>query len=83
MAVLDVNMEILNRSLGELDEVREQMASMGSTLSSYDAKLKDLSATIGDTVHDNTDMQDSIQGMADRVQEFSVSAKFSIRRTYV
>ena len=53
--------------------MRAQMASMDSTLSSYDAKLKDLSATIGDTIHGNTEIQDSVQGFADRIKNFSVS----------
>ena len=73
MLLMDENMNTLNQSLGELHEVREEMATMRSTLSSYDVQLKDLSTTIGDTVHDNTDLQDNIQGMADKLQLFTVS----------
>lgn len=66
-------METLNRSLGELHDMRGQMASMGSTLSNYDAKLQSLSDTISDTVHDNTVLQDSVQGASDRILDYNVS----------
>jgi uncharacterized protein YoxC len=74
MVILDRNLQTLNQSLDELQEMREQMASMGSVLTSSNAKLLDLSKTIGNTIHGNTDIQDSIQGFADRIQGFSVSS---------
>lgn len=73
MAILDENVVTMNRSLGELHDMRHQMASVGSTLSSYNARLDDLSSTIGDTILANTNIQDTLQGFADKLLSFGVS----------
>lgn len=73
MSLLDNNMRRLNQSLDELDAMRTDMASMRSQIKSYEAKMTRLSKTIGDTVQNNTVIQDTVQAFSDKIVAFNVS----------
>lgn len=78
MAQLDIKMQKLNSSLDELQDMRREMASMGSMLDEYQDQLHGLSTSVGDAVHTNTVMQDAVQGFSDNIGNFSVSEQLMI-----
>ena len=67
-----MDIQLLNSSLEEFQQMRRQMTSFVSILDHYDSRLLTLSRTIGDTMYNNTNIQDSIQGFGDRLLKFKV-----------
>ena len=63
----------MNNSFDEMKDMREQMASVGSTIKSIEGRIHDLSKKVGDTIHDNTEIQDTVQGFSDNIEKFRVS----------
>ena len=80
MASLVGDLLSLNSSLDRVDRLRQETASFKSNLDSLSSRMDSLSRTVGDTVHDNTDLQDSVQGFGDRILKFEVGMDYDVNR---
>ena len=72
IVLLGNNFGALNQSLDVLVQMKEQLASFVSVMDNLDPHLEALSKTVGNTVLDNTDIQDTIQGFGDKILQFGV-----------
>lgn len=55
-----------------MNAVRKQIDSYKIIVDALSNRITSLSRDNGDTIHGNTDMQDSIQGFGDRILKFEV-----------
>ena len=73
MSVLNRNMNLLNHSLEDVQEMRERVASMGSVMDSYDSTFLGYQRQIGDIAQANTDIKNDVIAAEAKIKTFGVS----------
>ncbi len=77
MGVLNKNTALLNRSLGDVQEIKTRMASLKSVLDSYDARLGEIHRTLGDLTHKDTQLEGRVDPLSSDVAVVKVRVRLS------
>ena len=73
MSILNRNMDLLNHSLEDVQEMRQRVASVGSIIDSYSAEFNSYQRQIGDITQSNLEIRNDVIAADDKLKQFGVS----------
>lgn len=73
-------MLLLNHSLSDVTVIKERMASIGSQISQYDARLREINRNFGDLQLSHTNLTNGIDRMKGDITMVKVSSTSLVRR---
>ena len=72
MSILNKNTALLNRSLSDVQDIRNRMASLKVVIDNYDSRLREIQRNVGDVQHKGTQLESELDGINDSLAEVKV-----------